>query len=168
VRERANMVYRASWSAAFATTGVVAGFMLGHALVLGRFLDWLLAAGHTSLFAQTYPVFARSAGRSGLAVFYAVAGVQVAAALGFLAASLITGRARSAAIVVAFTAVAWPLVHYGSGFGAVEAEVLRSTEPVRAETVNAFLRWNGPVHLVHAALLVTGLIALLSAPPSKS
>jgi hypothetical protein len=46
-------------------TGVVAGFMLGHALILAQFLDWMLASGTPAL-SRAYPAFRGSAGRGGL------------------------------------------------------------------------------------------------------
>jgi hypothetical protein len=137
--------------------------MLGHALILGRFLDWMLLSD-PRLLASTYPVFAGSAGRGGLGAFYALCGLQVIAALILLALAALTRRHRLAATVAAATAVLWPLVHYGSGFGAVEATVLRGTLPAPPETTAQFLASNAPVHAVHAALLVVGLIALLAMP----
>ena len=35
-------LYWPSWFFAALLTGLVAGFMLGHALILAQFLDWLL------------------------------------------------------------------------------------------------------------------------------
>ncbi len=40
-------LYWASWCLAVLFTGVVAGLMLGHALILAQFLDWMLALRHT-------------------------------------------------------------------------------------------------------------------------
>ena len=59
-------LYWPSWFLAALLTGVVAGFMLGHALILARFVDWLLLSGAPAL-GQAYPSFRASAGRSGLA-----------------------------------------------------------------------------------------------------
>src|SRR3989442_2476318 len=69
-------LYWPSWFLAALLTGIVAGFMLGHALILGRFLDWLLLSGAPAL-SQAYPSFRGSSGRSGLEAYYAVAGLQV-------------------------------------------------------------------------------------------
>lgn len=151
------------WLLATVTTGLVAGFMLGHALILGRFLDWMLASD-PRLLASTYPAFASTAGRGGLITFYAICGLQILAAVVLLALALITRRHRVAATIAALTAVLWPTVHYASGFGALEAAVLRGTAPVPPETAVQFLAWNAPVHAVHAALLVVGLLALLAMP----
>jgi hypothetical protein len=150
------------WMLASLATGLVAGFMLGHALILGRFLDWMLARD-PALLAATYPVFARSVGRGGLAVFYAICAVQIVATLGLLALSLGT-RCRRRAVGVAAIAALWPLVHYGSGFGALEAVALRGVTPASPEVAARFLTLNGPLHVAHAASLLVGLAALLAIP----
>ena len=151
------------WLLATMTTGLVAGFMLGHALILGRFLDWMLASD-PRLLAATYPAFARSVGGTGLTVFYGICGLQVVATLVLLALALGVRRHRLGAGVAAITAVLWPVVHYVSGFGAVEAVALRSATPVSTDVAARFLAWNAPVHAVHAALLLVGLAALLAIP----
>jgi hypothetical protein len=149
------------WLLASLTTGLVAGFMLGHALILGRFLEWMLVNDPRQL-AASYPVFARSAGGVGLTAFYAICGLQVVAALALVALSLGARRHRLAAGIAAAAAIVWPLVHYGSGFGAVEAAVLRSATPVVPEVAARFRVLNLPVHAAHAVTLLVGLVALLA------
>jgi hypothetical protein len=92
------------WLLAAVTTGLVAGFMLSHALILGRFLDWVLVNDPRQL-AATYPAFAHSVGRGGLSAFYGICGLQVVAALALLALSLGARRHRRAAGVPALAAV---------------------------------------------------------------
>lgn len=163
---RAERIYWACWVAAVGTTGVVAGFMLSHALLLGRYLDWLLASGRGDLLSRTYPLFARSAGRAGLELFYAVAGAQVVSAVAFFVVSLMVRRERVVGALVGLAGVLWPAVHYASGFGALEASVLRSTAEVSREVAGRFVAWNGPVHIFHTATLTAALGALLSVPLS--
>jgi hypothetical protein len=151
------------WLLASVTTGLMAGCMLGHALILGRFLDWMLASD-PRLLAASYPAFALSAGRGGLTLFYALAGLQVVAALALLAQTLGVRRHRLGAGVAAVTAVLWPALHYATGFGAVEAVALRSVTPISADVAASFLAWNGLVHAGHATLLIVGLAALLAIP----
>jgi hypothetical protein len=157
-------LYWLLWAVATATTGLVAGFFLGHALLLGRFLDWLLVSGRAGVLAATYPVFREGPGRAGLDAFYAVAGLQVLAALAFAVASFTGGRARWPGALAGLASLAWPLAHYASGFAAVEAAVLRSTAPASPDLVRAFVAWNGPVHLAHTAALLVALAALLAVP----
>jgi hypothetical protein len=155
----AQRLFWPCWLLATMTTGLVAGFML----ILGRFLDWMLASDPRAL-AATYPAFARSGGGTGLTLFYGICGLQVVPAVALLALSLGARRHRLGAGVAAITAVLWPVVHYASGFAAVEAVALRSVTPVSIDVAASFLAWNIPVHAVHAALLSMGLAVLLAIP----
>src|SRR2546426_95304 len=91
-------LYWPSWFLAALLTGIVAGFMLGHALILARFLDWLLLSGAPAL-SQAYPSFRGSSGRSGLEAYYAVAGLQVVGTSAFLFVSLAARRPPGRALV---------------------------------------------------------------------
>jgi hypothetical protein len=161
---RAGRGYWGVWLLATATTGLVAGFFLGHALVLGRFLDWLLASGGPGVLASTYPVFRQGPGRTGLDVFYAVAGIQVLAGIAFAIVSRRARRRSGLGLIAALAGIAWPIAHYASGFAAVEATVLRSAAPAAPDVAAAFLAWNGPVHVFHVCALLVALIALLLVP----
>lgn len=158
-------LYWPCWLLASVTTGLVAGFMLGHALILGRFLDWMLASD-PRLLAETYAAFATSVGSRGLMVFYAICGLQILAVLVLLALSLGSRRHRLGAAVAALTAVLWPVVHYASGFGSIEAVALRSVTPMSRDAAASFLALNIPVHAAHVVTLLVGLVALLAMPLS--
>jgi hypothetical protein len=162
--ERTHRLYWPCWVVATATTAIAAGFMLSHALLFGRFVDWLLTSGRARLLAETYPVFARSAGKSGLEAFYAVAGIQIVVGLAFFLVSVFARQDVVAGVIVGIAAIAWPAIHYGSGFGALEAQVLRGPSEVSAAVGSTFVRWNGPIHVAHTATLIVGLAALLSVP----
>jgi hypothetical protein len=159
----ADRLYWPCWVAAAVLTGVVAGFMLGHALVLGRFVEWLVTSGSGEL-ALAYPGFRAGAGRVSLTAFYAVCGLEVLSVVAFLAAALVTRRQAALAALAAAAGALWLVVHYASGFGALEAMVLGgAVEPPRIVAAR-FVRVNTPIHLFHAAMLVTALGALLAVP----
>lgn len=151
------------WAIAVALTGTVTGFMLGHALVLGPFLDWMIAT--PDLIADTYAVFRNSAG--GLAVFYAVAALQVSANWLFLLMALGSRRSRVAATIAAATGTLWVVVHYASGFGALETAVFSRNTP-SPDVVRRFVAWNAPIHFLHATTLAVALGALLAVPMATS
>jgi hypothetical protein len=152
------------WLLTVLFTGLVAGLMLGHALILAPFLSWMLAIGPPGSFDHTYPVFRATAGALGLTMYYLLAGVQVAMALGFLVAAVATRRHRRAAAVAAAASVCWVIVHYASGFGAVEAQLWRSPAGGADGVARRFLAWNTPIHFLHAGILVVALLALLWVP----
>jgi len=157
-----------SWFVAAALAGIVTGFMLGHALILVRLLDWMLASATPGLLAQTYPAFREGVGRAGLDVYYVVGGLQVLSGLAFLVVALAARRHRGAAAIAAVCGAAWMVVRYASGFAALEASVLGSTTEVTREVRDRFLAWNAPIHFLHAATLAVALVALLSVPLSAS
>jgi hypothetical protein len=165
VHALAARLYWPGWVVATVLTGLVAGFMLGHALILGRFVDWLLTAG-TPAHGLAYPAFRATAGRGGLTAFYAVCGLQVISVVAFLVLALASGRARGAAALAAVAGVLWIVAHYASGFGALERQVVMATGEVPADIQGSFLRLNVPIHVFHAATLTTALGALLAVPRS--
>jgi hypothetical protein len=158
-----DRLYWPSWVLAALLTGIVGGLMLGHALILAQFLNWLLLSGTPAL-SQAYPAFRGSAGRSGLDAYYAVAGLQVIGTSVFLLVSLAARRHRAAALVAGLAGALWIAIHYASGFGALEARVLGSASPAGPDVVGRFVGWNVPIHVLHAATLTVAMGALLSVP----
>jgi hypothetical protein len=82
----------------------------------------------------------------------------------FVLVALVARRQRTAALVAGVTGVLWIAVHYASGFGALEASVVRSATSPPREVVGRFVSWNTPIHLFHAVTLTVALGALLSVP----
>ena len=158
-----DRLYWPSWFLAALLTGIVGGFMLGHALILAQFLNWLVLSGVPALSAA-YPTFRGSAGRPGLDAYYTVAGLQVIGTSAFLLVSLAARRHRTAALVAGVAGVLWIALHYASGFGALEASVLASAGPVNQAAAGRFAGWNVPIHICHAVILAVALGALLSVP----
>jgi hypothetical protein len=157
-------LYWACWLLAVLFTGLVAGLMLGHALILAPFLSWMLANGPPGILDHTYPVFRATAGAVGLTVYYLVAGVQVAMALGFVAAAVAMRRHQAAAAIAGAASVCWVIVHYASGFGAVETQLWRSPAEGADGAARNFVAWNTPIHFLHAGILTVALLALLWVP----
>lgn len=156
--------YWACWLLAVLFTGLVAGLMLGHALILAPFLSWMLAVGSPGALDHTYPVFRVSAGAVGLSAYYLLAGLQVATALAFLVAAVAMRRHRAAAAVAGVASLCWVAVHYASGFGAVETQLWRNPAGGADGVVRRYLALNTPIHFLHAGILTVALLALLWVP----
>ncbi|MFQ5829890.1 MAG: hypothetical protein ACE5JD_12145, partial [Candidatus Methylomirabilia bacterium] len=162
-----DRMYWSGWFFATAMTGAVTGFMLGHSLVLGPFLSWMLASGKGELLSQTYPVFAVSSGRPGLYAFYIISGLQTIAALAFIVLSVMRRRKVLAATIAGLASPLWQAVHFVSGFSKLEGDVLRSVSAVSPELSEKFVAWNVPIHFFYTATLVLALLILLSLPFSE-
>jgi hypothetical protein len=141
--------------------------MLGHALILGRFVEWLLTSAMPEL-PRGYATFRAAEGRPWLLAFYAVCGLQVLSVVVFLGAALVTRREAGPAAVAAAAGTLWLVVHYASGFGGLEARVLGSGTELPRSVIARFVRLNTPMHFLHAAILATALGALLSVPLEAS
>src|ERR1700675_3967039 len=92
-------LYWACWLLAVLFTGLVAGLMLGHALILAPVLSWMLAIGPPGTLDHPQPVLRATAGGVGLTVYYLLAALQIAMVLGFLVAAVAMRRHRAAAAV---------------------------------------------------------------------
>ncbi len=164
------------WGTTAVFTGVVAGFMVSYALVLGPYFDWLIDGGAAAAFA---PADARSyarfrAERDPVTPYLAVCFAQFGAALAFLVAAV---RARRRGIRVwraaLGPALAMPFLvalHTATGFAAAEQAVLSgaaSAAPDGAAARATFRTWNGPLHAVDALLFAVPLVGLLRARPSR-
>jgi hypothetical protein len=78
--------------------------------------------------------------------------------------SLVARRHRIAALVAGVAGALWIVVHYASGFGALEGRVLQGAGPVAPDVAGRFVAWNAPIHCAHAVTLAVALAALLSVP----
>ncbi len=159
-----DRTYWAFWWLAAAMTGVAAGMMVGHALLLGPYLSWMLASGKGKQLSETYPVFALSGGRFGLSLYYIVLGLQTLAGLAFFAVSIVGRHKLLLATIAALASPLWQTVHYVSGFSALEISVLRSVSEVSQEAAVRFVAWNAPIHAFYAATLLVALCSLLLLP----
>src|SRR4029434_3415209 len=99
-------LYWPSWFLAALLTGVVAGCILVDAMILSRFVEWLLLSSAPAM-GRAYPAFRATAGRTGLDAFYAVAGLQLVGTSAFLLVALMAGRHRTAALVAGVAGALW-------------------------------------------------------------
>jgi hypothetical protein len=74
----------------------------------------------------------------------------------------VTRRQAGLVTLAAAAGALWLVVHYASGFRALESRVLGATVQPPRLVVARFAQLNTPIHLFHAAMLVTALGALLA------
>ena len=153
--------YWVCWFLATLTTGVLAGFLVGHCLILGRFFSWMVASGRQPLLSETYAVFREEQGVQG---YVALLVLQTLATILFLVAALVKRSGVGIATVAALASPLWYAVHFGSGFALVERTVVGSLQPVPPTIGSRFVSLNLPVHLFAAVLIVAALSLLLTLP----
>jgi hypothetical protein len=52
-----NKLFWVFWCSTTILTGILAGFMVSHSIMLGRFFNWFIESGNENLLHQTYTVF---------------------------------------------------------------------------------------------------------------
>ncbi len=130
------------WFAITMLTGILAGFLISHSVMLGRYFTWLIESGNYSVFTGTFSIFREATHAN---VHYNL----------FLWASLIFGilwtvscfmvrKNRIIAFIAGLSSFWVGSVFFSSGFSNAEEAVSMG---IADETVRQFfVSWNIPMH----------------------
>jgi hypothetical protein len=145
------------WFAITILTGILAGFLTSHSVMLGRYFTWLVESGNYSVFTNTFSVFREATHAN---VHYNL----------FLWASLIIGimwtvscflvrKNRIIALIAGLSSFWVGFVFFSSGFSNAEEAVAMG---VADETVRQFfVSWNIPMHTSFAVFYSFCFLLLL-------
>lgn len=139
------------WFLALLSTGIAAGAMTGHALLLGRFLAWFFRSGRTEIFLDTYPVFLRE--RKPERFFDHLFTIPLIVTAAFSVALFFAGRTYPLALAALGLQGLFVAVFLGTGFGTLERKIFTRGD-THPENTKRFLALNGPVTALSALLLV--------------
>jgi len=155
-----NILGRIHWILWFVLTiltGILAGFLTSHSVMLGRYFTWLIETGNYYVFTDTFAVF-RAATHAN--VHYNL----------FLWASFLIGilwtilcfilkKGRITAFVAGLSSLWVSIVFFASNFSDAEAAVSSgtATESVR----QFFVAWNLPMHRSFAVFYTLCFLLLL-------
>ncbi|MFY9462354.1 MAG: hypothetical protein WAP51_04090 [Candidatus Sungiibacteriota bacterium] len=152
------------WVSATLINGLVAGFMIGYALLLGRFLSWMMQFSKRAEVRSAYVMFRQTHGRPGVILVYVLGALQLLLGLLFIVFSFLKGQNMGVALVAGSAGVLWQATYFLTGFGGVESKVLGDSAELDDETVRRFTILNVPLHIIFAALSFTAFILLLTMP----
>jgi hypothetical protein len=135
-------IHRGLWVMVTMITGILAGFLTSHSVLLGRYFTWLIDSGNYRVFKDTFALF-REASHAN--VHYNL----------FLWASLIIGTAwavvcilarkeRIVALIAGLSSFWVGSVFFASGFAAAEEAVC--TGAADAAVQQFYATWNLPLH----------------------
>ena len=153
--------YWIAWVFATSTTGILAGFLVGHCVILGRFFTWMAASGRQPLLGETYATFRQE---QGVRAYLALLVLQTLATLLFLAAGLLRRRRVGIEAIPALASPLWYAVHFASGFAVIEPAVVGGLHAVPPDLTARFVSLNLPVHLFATGLMLVAFSVLLSIP----
>jgi len=152
-------IQRVLWFVITMLTGILAGFLTSHSVMLGRYFTWLIESGNYRIFTDTFSVF-RAATQAN--VHYNL----------FLWASLFIGiiwtiicflvkKNRIIALIAGLSSFWVGCVFFASGFSDAEEAVSMG---VASEAVRQFfVSWNIPMHVSFAVFYNLCFLLLLLA-----
>lgn len=159
-RKRPEKYFWASWLFATVLSGMVLGFYVSHSIVLGPFFSWFIESGKYQLLNETYATFRHQHPTN---LYYILLGIQGLASFIFMISTWINGHNLIAGIIVGVCAPLAGVIHSISGFGILEINILSGRTVGQMELTN-FTRWNVPIHLLYALIMLVGVVTLLLIP----
>ena len=148
------------WCSTTILTGILAGFLVSHAIMLGRFFQWFIESGNENLLHQTYTVF-RAASNPHIAY-------NIPLLLAFISGivwtvfSFIARRDRIIAVTAGLSTVWVSAIFFGTNFAEAEEAVMTATaDPSLTQLYTAL---NLPIHTLFAAMYIVSLFLLLLVP----
>ena len=155
-----NKLFWIFWYSTTMLTGILAGFLVSHAIMLGRFFQWFMDSGNENLLRQTYTVF-RAASSPHIAY-------NIPLTLAFFSGiiwtvfAFIAKRDRIIAVTAGLSTVWVSVIFFGTNFGEAEDAVMTATTD--AALTQLYTTLNLPLHTLFAAMYVVSLFLLLLVP----
>jgi hypothetical protein len=148
------------WCFTTILTGILAGFLVSHAIMLGRFFQWFMDSGNETLLHQTYTVF-RAASSPHIAYNIPLSLAFVSGII-WTVFAFIARRDRIIAVTAGLSTLWVSAIFFLTDFGEAEEAVMTATADARLTQLYTAL--NLPIHTLFAAMYVVSLFLLLLVP----
>jgi len=150
-------IHRILWLAVTLLTGILAGFLVSHSVMLGRYFTWLIETGHYEVFTDIFSDFRRATRAN---VHYNLfLWVHLALGILWLPSCFIVRSKRAIALTAGLSSFWVGSVFFASGFAAAEQAV--ATGMADDATQTFFVSWNLPLHASFAAFYTLCFLLLL-------
>jgi hypothetical protein len=155
-----HRIHRLAWFATTLSTGLLAGFLASHSVMLGRFFTWLIESGNVHVLTDAFAAFRLSTGANVRYDAFFWAALLIGAFWALL--SFVVRKDRTVAVVGGLSSFWAGCVFFATGFSNAEKAVV--TGVADEATRQFFVSWNVPLHaslavffaLCFLLLLVTG------------
>ena len=155
-----NKLFWIFWCSTTILTGILAGFLLSHSVMLGRFFQWFVESGNENLLHQTYTVF-REASNPHIA-YYTPVYLAFISGIVWTVYAFIAKRDRIIAVTAGLSTVWVGVIFSISDLDKAEEAVLTATaDPSLTQLYTSI---NLPLHTLFAAMYVVSLFLLLLVP----
>lgn len=138
-------------------TGMLAGFMVSHSIMLGRFFNWYITSGNEDLLRETFTVFRA---QSNAKAMYDIP-LYVAFILGIIwtIVSFVIKKDRIIALIAGLSTLWVGMIFMISDLDEAEEAVLSSAG--NADLTQLFLNINIPTHMAFAVIYLVSFTLLL-------
>lgn len=155
-----SYVYWGLWIATTVLNGILAGYMISHSIMFGRFFSWFIASGNVELLHRTYTVFRGQTWANQIydipLLLHLIIGIV------WVALSFFLKRERLIAVLAGLSTVWVSILFLGSGLGAAEDSVLSGASD--EATRQYFLSINIPMHSTFAVIYAASFLLMLLVP----
>jgi hypothetical protein len=140
--------------------GILAGYMVSHSIMLGRFFNWYIESGNEDLLHRTYTVFRAS--NDAYKIYDIPLGLHLVVGGIWVVLALIAKRERVLAVLGGLSTYWISAIFLVTGLGTVEDAVLTGTADAAA--TQRYLALNLPIHTTFAVIYGTSLLLMLLVP----
>lgn len=151
---RTNLVL---WMTTTVLTGILAGFLCSHSIMLGRYFSWIIESDNYNILIQTFPAFRRETKANVHYNYFLWLSLIIGSA--WTVTSFLRGQNRIVALIAGLSSFWVGTVFFASGFA--EAEVAVSSGLADETVLRFFLSWNLPLHTGFAIFYTLSFILLL-------
>ena len=152
-----HQIHWVLWFAITMLTGILAGFLTSHSVMLGRYFTWLIESGNNHVFIDTFSIFRKATHANVHYNFFFWASLVIG--IIWTIFCFIARKNRIITLITGLSSLWVGCVFYASGFSAAETAVCTGTAD---ETLrNFFVSWNIPMHISFAIFYTLCFFLLL-------
>ena len=158
-REIVHRIHRYLWFAITMVTGILAGFLTSHSVMLGRYFTWLIESDNYQVFTDSFSVF-REATHANVH-YNLIFWVSLVIGILWTIFCFILRKDRIIALIAGLSSFWVSCVFFASGFSDAEEAVAMglADDAVR----QFFVSWNLPMHMSFAVFYALCTFLLLLA-----
>lgn len=155
-----NKLYWGFWCSTTILTGILAGFMISHSLILGPFFTWFIESGNVDLLQSTFSVYRTSSSASLLhSLYYMPLLLALISGAIWTVLSFLLKRDRIIAVIAGLSTFWVSIIFLGTGFGEVEEAAMSGIAD--ETTMQLFASLNLPIHTSFAIIYTVSFLLLL-------
>jgi len=148
------------WFSTTVLTGILAGFMVSHSVMLGRFFNWYIESDNLDLLRQTFTVF-REANTPGV-IYYSPLYLAFLSGVAWTVLAFILKRDRIIAVLAGLSTFWVGNIFFLSLLNKAEEAVLSGSAD--AAMAQYYLSINLPLHTAFAVIYLASVCLLLWVP----